>query len=40
MFKYLVISLARRTEMKDEEGVLVYMSKIQLNTRYAMILAR
>ena len=35
MFKYLVISLATRTEMKG--GVSVYISKIQLNTRYAMI---
>ena len=38
MFKYLVISLATRTEMKG--GVSVYISKIQLNTRYAMILTR
>ena len=40
MFKYLVISLATRTEMKEEEGVSVYISKIQLNTKYAMILTR
>ena len=33
-------SLATRTEMKEEEGVSVYISKIQLNTRYAMILTR
>ena len=40
MFKYLAISLATRTEMKEAEGVSVYISKIQLNTRYAMILKR
>ena len=26
--------------MKEKEGVSVYISKIQLNTKYAMILAR
>ena len=40
MFKYLVTSLATRAEMKKEEGVSVYISKIQLNTRYGMILTR
>ena len=35
-----VPSLATRTEMKEVEGVSVYISKIQLNTKYAMILTR
>ena len=33
-------SLATRTEMKEEKGVSVYITKIQLNTKYAMILTR
>ena len=40
MFKYLVISLAIGTETKEEEKVSVYISKIQLNTKCAMILTR
>ena len=40
MFKYLFLSLVSRTVLKEEEGVSVYISKIQLNTKYAMILTR
>ena len=40
MFKYLVTSLATRTRIKEEEGVSVYISKIQLSTRCAMIFTR
>ena len=40
MLKYQVISLVTRTEMKGEEGVSLYLSKSQLNTKYAMILTR
>ena len=39
MFKYLVISLATGTETKEEE-VSVYRSKIQLNSKCAMILTK
>ena len=38
IFKYLVISLVIRTKMKEKEGVSVYLSKTQLNTKYAVIL--
>ena len=40
MFRYHVISLVARTEMKEKEGVSIYISKTQLNTKYAMILTR
>ena len=33
-------SLAARTEMKEEESVSVYISKIRLNTKLAMISTR
>ena len=38
--KFTIISLVTRTEMKEEEGLPVYISKIQLNAKNAMILTR
>ena len=40
MLKYMVLRLVTRTERKGEEKVSVYIPKIQLNTKYVMILTR